>query len=224
MPNPKKKRKVESPELESVDVPRETCVLHVVGIDHGQFTTFKNVRGNSTEKLAQLHTVRDQRLAEPAGSVHRMDIVCGLIPESLEDDDLESYGYHRQCYQRFNANLDRLTGFEPSTASCSSRHHSPRKLPSTADVGTGSLGLFPPECIFCEKLERKVHDKTERPVKFASWKHKGSAWQHIGPQALALGRMRLHRMVQDTDLHAVEAQCHLNCRDNFRNEYQNDNR
>lgn len=222
MPKATKKRKVVSAELESVDVPRETCVLHVVGIDHGQFTTFRNVRGNPTEKLAHLHKVRDQRLAEPAGSVHRMARVCGLIPESLEDVDLEYCGYHRQCYQRFNANLNRLTGFEPSTAaSCSSRHHSPRKLPSTADVGRRTSLLFPHECIFCEKLERKVHDKTERPVTFASWKHKDSAWQQIEPQSLALGHMRLYRMVQDKDLHAVEAQCHRNCRDNFRNEYQN---
>ena len=68
-------------------------------------------------------------------------------------------------------------------------------------------------------MKRKVHGKTERPVKFTSW-HKKSAWQQIEHQALALGHFGLYRKVQGKDLHAVEAQCHPYCREKFRREYQ----
>ena len=57
-------------------------------------------------------------------------------------------------------------------------------------------------------------------MKFASWKHKESAWQQIEPQALELGNTRLHRQIIGKDLHAVEAQCHPCCRAKFRREYQ----
>ena len=83
-----KRRKVGSSELESKKHPPQSCVLHVVGIEHGNFTPFSNIRGDPTEKLAQLHNIRDQRLTEPLGSIHRMDLVCGLIPETLEKDKM----------------------------------------------------------------------------------------------------------------------------------------
>ena len=126
MPKYNKKRKAESYELESRKRVPETCVLHVVDIDHGHFTSFRNIKGEPREKLAQLHNIRAKRLAEPPGSIHRMHAVCGLIPETLEGVDLDSHGYHRQCYQRFHANLNRLKHSETSPeASTSERHTSP---------------------------------------------------------------------------------------------------
>ena len=148
-----------------------------------------------------------------------MDAVCHLIPVTLEGVDLDSYGYHRQCYQRFHANLNRLKTSETSPeTSVSGRHHSPRKLSSA--VGA-DVCLFPPECIFCENLEIKASGKTERPINFASWKYKDSAWQQIEHQALELGKIRLHSEVLGKDLHAEEAQCHPYCRDKFFTEYKN---
>ena len=182
MPKSKKKRS-HSSELESAKRVPQSCILHVVGIDHGPFITLMNVYGEATEKPEQLHKIRSQRLAESPGSQLRMETVCRLIPDSLEGLDLDSYGYHRQCYQRFHANLNRLTGSGTSGDATTSRHHSPRKLPSTMAAGTSSTQLFSPECIFCEKLEKKVHGKTVRPVMFASW-NKDSAWQHMETQAI----------------------------------------
>ena len=212
MPNCNKKRKTESSEIESQKCTPQICILHVAGIDNGQFTSFRNTKGGMSEKLTQLHKVRAKRLAEPPGSTHRMNAVCGLIPDTLDDVDPDVHGYHRKCYQRFHANLNRLKHSETSPeASTSGRHTSPRKPPSAVY----SSPLFPPECIFCEKMEIKVNGKTERPIKFASWKHKESACQQIEPQALALGRTHLYRQVQGKDLHAVEAQCHPYCRARF---------
>lgn len=60
--------------------------------------------------------------------------------------------------------------------------HFPRKLSSTS-----AMGLFPPECIFCEKLELKSCGKTERCVKFPVFKDKDRAlkeptWKQIEPR------------------------------------------
>ena len=82
-------------------------------------------------------------------------------------------------------------------------------------ISIDSSPSFPPECIFCEKNEIKVHGKAERPIKFASWKHKKSSWQQIEHQALELGHTHLHRQIHGKDLHASEAQGHKPCRDKF---------
>ena len=78
------KRKSDNCEKESQKHPPQICILHIIGIDHGPFTSFKNTRGKATEKLAQLLKIPDERLAEPPGSIHHMEAVCSLIPSSLE--------------------------------------------------------------------------------------------------------------------------------------------
>ena len=138
-------------------------------------------------------------MAQPLNSPHRMEAVCAQIPETLEGVDLDMIGYHRPCYQRFTANLHRLN--DSTTASVSTKHHSPRKQSSGE-----SLQLFPPECIFCEKLQIKVSGKTERPIKFLSWKHKEPAWKDIESQAMELGKTRLFRQVKGKDLFAAKVQ------------------
>ena len=69
------------------------------------------------------------------------------------------------------------------------------------------MGLFLPECIFCEKLELRSCGKTERCVKFPMFMDKNGAlkeptWKQIEPLALALGNSCLHREVQGEDLFA----------------------
>ena len=66
-----------------------------------------------------------------------------------------------------------------------------------------------------------MHGKTQRPIKFTSWKQRESAWEVIEHRALELGYASLHRKIQGKDLHAAEAQCHPYCRDNFHTEYRN---
>jgi anthranilate/para-aminobenzoate synthase component II len=65
--------------------------------------------------------------------------------------------------------------------------------------------------MFCERLEIQVSGKTERPIKFISWKHKEPAWKQIESQVLELGKTRLHHQVRGKDLFAVEAQFHPEC-------------
>ena len=86
------------------------------------------------------------------------------------------------------------------------------------------MGLFPPECIFCEKRELKSCGKIERCIKFPVFKDKDGAlkkptWKQIEPRALELGNSRLNRKVQGEDLFAREAQFHPSCRKSFNLKY-----
>ena len=191
------------------------CILHVPGSDPGAFTAFTNIKAEPCDKLAFLHGIRDKRLGQPPESKHRMEAVWKQIPESLEEADLETVGYHKQCYQLFTCNLHglRLPGDDPQP-STSRRHHSPRKH---QDSDSKKSLLFPPECIFCDKVQIKVSGRTERPIKF-TLEH---AWHKIASSAVELGKTSLHRKVKYIDLCAAEAMFHPHCRKTFGTEYSN---
>ena len=73
--------------------------------------------------------------------------MCQQIPETFTSQ----HGYHRDCYQRFSSNLNRLTkpsGEKPSSISSSVRE--PRRSSTEKDSV-----LFQPYCIFCNKSGRK---------------------------------------------------------------------
>lgn len=141
------------------------CILHVDSIHHGDFTSFCDVKGSYNDKLAQLHNIRERRLMEPKDSPNRMEDVCNQIPEIVDGAVLKAIGYHRGCYQKFTKNLDRLkSNVTSNDEAITSR--SPRKPPSSK--------LFPPECIFCEKLELKLSRKTERCITFSIFDKEGA--------------------------------------------------
>lgn len=145
--------------------PPVTCILNVIGIQHGDFTTLSNAKGSAADKQAHLHSICDRRLLEPHDSPNRMEEdVCNRISNSLADADLQAIGFHRGCYQNFTKNQDRLkcnveTSNEAST-SCS--HRKPRL--------SIAIQLFPPEGIFWQRSELKVSGKTERCHKLPVFK------------------------------------------------------
>ena len=189
------------------------CILHVKAKDHENFIAFRDVKVDASEKLSSLHQIRDIRLAEPNDSPHRMGDICTLIPETLEGVDLESVGYHRYCYQQFTKNQNRLKQLIIQIPSTSKAHHSPRK----AAHSTESRTLFPPECIYCEKIEMKISGKTERPNKFTL----KSIWQSLVSEAEKLGKTTLARKIGGFDLCSVEAKHHTSCHRTFKTEYHN---
>ncbi|KAI4827603.1 hypothetical protein KUCAC02_030988 [Chaenocephalus aceratus] len=210
---PKRKRSVDRPAHKCSP---SVCILHVPSMsDHGPFTPLTKIKGTAIEKLQQLHEIRDQRLHQPHKSPYCMQSVCDQIPTTLPDD-LESVGYHRNCYQRFTCNLHLLEDNpEPST---SQWNHSPRKLSFGGSAGP----IFPPECIFCDKVEIKDgHRKTERPEYFPSYKNKENAWKQIESRAEKMGLVRLQRQVKGKDLFACEAKHHQSCFKSFRTAFAN---
>ena len=80
-----------------------------------------------------------------------------------------------------------------------------------------SRTLFPPECIYCNKIEIKTAGKTERPIYFTL----NSAWQPIKSQAETLGKTSFARKVMGIDLCSVEAKHHASCHRRFKNEHHN---
>ena len=194
------------------------CILHVPSIfNHGPLTSLSNIKGTASDKLKQLHNIRDRRLHLSHESPYRMQSVCDQIPVTLPDD-LESAGYHRQCYQRFTGNLHLLGDDTAAETSTSEWHHSPRKMSSAGSAGP----IFPPECIFCEKVQIKDGDrKTERDGDFSSWKNKENAWEQIESRAEKMGLVRLHRLVKNKHLFAGEAKHHPSCFKSFHTAFAN---
>ena len=207
----KRKRKED---LESAQ--QITCFLHAQSLsEHGNFVPLTDVKGKLDEKLEYLMDIRDWRLQEAYDSPQRMQSVCDQIPTiAMLPDDLSTIGYHRVCYQRFTSNLNRLKGESGAKTLAPLTTRSPRKSTSAGPI-------FPPECIFCETIERKIGKKTERPMKFSSFKNRENGWEQIESHALVLEDHRLHRKVKNKDLFACEAQHHYSCLNSFRTSYSN---
>ena len=150
----KKKAKRESKLEESV-----ICIIHSQTVsDHGNCTSFEDGRYTPQQKLESLHKIRDMRLLEDVESTKRMQDVCELIPESVENLGTAKTGWHRGCYQKFTKNLDRLkaaakssvpVSFEPCSTPGPS--YSPRKRASKRSLEKSPF-LFPADkCLFCDK-------------------------------------------------------------------------
>ena len=200
-----KKRRVEGVHHENTDISQLTCILHSSNVQHGEFISLQNIRSCPKEKLKFLHEIRLQRINQPPDSPARLENVCSLIPLNLDELDLKTTGYHRGCYQNFTNHLDRLKGVVLDIPPVI---RSPRKSSSST--------IFPSTCIFCEKLETKFRGKTERCVKFGSFKQKDASWAHIESYALEMGDTRLHRKVVGQDLFAKEACFHKSCFNSFK--------
>ena len=116
------------------------------------------------------------------------------------------HGYHRQCYQRFTANLSRLKTPEEPAESSSSR---PKRTPSTEKY------LFSAECVFCSKDARKKvkkrHTWTTEPLS----KFEFGGGDTILQAAEAKKDYDMLRKIKGYDLFACEAQFHKSCRKDY---------
>ena len=80
------------------------CIIHVSGHEDDHFIPFTSRKVDTNEKLSNLQSIRQKRLAQPLHSPLRMEVVCDHIPESLESMYLDQCGYHRGCYKMFTYN------------------------------------------------------------------------------------------------------------------------
>ena len=142
----KKKTKLKSKLEESV-----ICVIHSPTVpDYGNFTSFDDGKETPQKKLESLQQIRDRRLLEDVESTKRMQDVCELIPESIENLDTAKTGWHRGCYQRFTKNLDRLKAaaessfMSPAPCSTPASSYSPRKRAPKRSLEKSPF-LFPPD-------------------------------------------------------------------------------
>lgn len=155
---------------------------------------------NPQERFQTICSVRDRRQSQALGSSHRRDAICEQVPEQFG----ENHGYHRECYQRFTGNLDRLKRcavreeYQPRRQSL--RRTSPDKI------------KFKPNCIFCKSFERK------KILVGGAWTTEGlSRFSHGGGNTvLELAKQRgdeeLLTRIRGFDLYSCEAYCHKHCR------------
>ena len=211
------------------------CIIHSKKLsNYGNFTSLDHGTDTPKKKLEHLHTIRNRRLLEDANSMKRMQDVCDMIPESVEDLDTKKAGWHRGCYQQFTKNLDRLKPAvmlplasplsSPEPCSSLVLPHSPRK-PGAKRSLVKSAFLFPTDrCLFCDKKTIKKHGEKGFPTEaFSDWSHKSSGWKNIEEMAAEMqnnGYSSLLRKVAGVDLFATEACFHKSCYCNFYSKYQ----
>lgn len=165
MGRPKKPKQVES--IQSNPKRQQICFLHYDSSKCDTFVLLLDLE-NPTERIPDIHHIRDRRQLDPIGSRYRMDSVCEQIPSQVD----EGYSYHRNCYQHFINHLDRLQSpghsVGPSTAKIDLRQSGADKITVCKDS------------IFCNK-EGKIAIKnsggwtTQTTSKFVA-----DAWKTCG--------------------------------------------
>ena len=65
------------------------------------------------KKFEKVKQIAFKRLNQPGGSSYKLSEQCANIPTTLSNH----HGYHRDCYQRFTKNLDRLEEVEQTSSS-----------------------------------------------------------------------------------------------------------
>lgn len=152
-----------------------TCIIHKNGIKYLKFIPFSDIDGFLVDKLGFLLGICDKHLSLPCESSYHMENVCNQIPESTDGKELTYVGYHRGCYQHFTKNLDRLPkSQELQPSDVASALHSPW----WSSTSSGNKPLFPPECIFCGKLGKKLSGRTERCTKFPVFKAQDGSFKN----------------------------------------------
>ena len=193
-----KKRKVESSNTE--EGKEQLCVIHW---SESKLETFTHVSAgkDSEGRLRKLKDVCNLRQSQPAGSSQRMDEACALLPDTVKDN----HGYHRDCYQRFTANIQRLHA--PSTSSEPAESLRLQKSRATS----GGI-LFNADCIFCNKegymkVKKKGVWTIEGTIKFQS-----NSLKSVAQTAESIEDETLMTRIRGFDLFAVEAQFQPTCR------------
>ena len=195
----KKRKCTES--VESSKQRQQVCIIHCPGAKHGPFTNLCN-SNDPNERLNMLRSIRDRRLSQPPDSPFRMEEACNLIPEDISD----VHGYHRDCYQLFTKNLNRLseTSFDATK-------------PSTSRPPRSSLDkvIFKPDCIFCKKEGLKsIKVKSSWTTESTSMFDFGG-WQNVVDVAERVGDEDLLLRIRGVDLFAAEARYHKSCRKKY---------
>ena len=154
------------------------------------------------------------------GSAARMEKICEQIPDNLGGKSLDEVGYHQQCYKNFTTNVRLHPSNEAHATSSGESILSPRK---SLPLGSKSRQLFPPECLFCDKLQKRRNDKRENCQNFPAFKSdqrlKETSWKLIQSCAAEMGLTRSVRNIGGKDLFAVEANYHKMCFNDFNMKY-----
>jgi len=199
------------------------CIIHQSNVDsEDKFVPLSNVKGDPQEKLDYLLNICSYKITQASSSsaATKLEVISMNIPKTIDGLDLSLVGYHSECYRIFTKNTERSREQLNEFLSQTKAARSPRK-----SLPLSSQNLFPAECIFCAKLQRKIRGKTENcqtfPVFKENMKVKEESWRVIEPRAVEMGLNRLVRKVKGEDLFAKAAKYHKTCFKDFRLKYLN---
>ena len=200
----------------------ENCIIHKSNNTSDKFVSLRNIRGDPHEKLQFLQKICRKRMSQLFGSAARMKKICEQIPDNLGGKSLDEVGYHQQCYKNFTRNVERLHPSDEAPATSSGKSIlSPR---NSLPLRSKSRQLFPPECLFCDKLQKRRNNKRENCQNFPVFKSdqrrlKEASWKLIESRAAEMDFTRSVRKIGGKDLFAGEANYHKMCFNDFNMKY-----
>ena len=127
------------------------CIIRNPSIPTSQIILFQNIQGTQEDEFDQLISICDKCLREPIESPYRTTVYFAQIPSSINDTDLISLGYHKQCYTDFIKYLNFCQADQSSIENEEVKYRSPRRRKSTDT-------LFPAECVFCERKKKRYNN------------------------------------------------------------------
>ena len=135
----------ESEEMEVAETNKDgLCIVHMKDSNLLNFTFISNTK-DKDGRFERIRKIGNLRMAQPSDSAYRIESICVGLPEVLEPH----HGYHRDCYQRFTANLKRLQFREEHTEPSYGKRIKRRETDESDKI------LFTQDCIFCNKYDRK---------------------------------------------------------------------
>ena len=175
------------------------CVIHFTDSTSENFTYL------TQDRLGKLQEICRKRLSEKVTSRYRMPDVCAQVPDTLSS----RHGYHRDCYQRFTMNLNRLCipeNLDQNSISQPGTSRPTRRLSEDKEKF-----IFKPDCIFCnksghKKVKRHGNWTTEMTSRFEF-----GGGENILKVAEQNSDDNMLRRIKGYDLFACEAQYHNSC-------------
>ena len=103
---PKKKQKADSEECSKI------CIIHFSSSNEQNFVNLFQA-ADKDKKFEKIKQIAFKRLNQPDRSSYKLSEQCANIPTTL----MNHHGCHRDCYQRFTKNVDRLEDVEQISSS-----------------------------------------------------------------------------------------------------------
>ena len=160
---------------------------------------------DKNEKFEKIGQIVFKCLSQPDGYYYRLSEQCANIPMTV----MKYHSYHRDCYQSFTKNLDRLQEVEQKSLSGMNR----RSLIAANKWSDGVL--FNKDCIFCNKMDRiKVRVQSVWTMEGLSHFEFGGGVT-VREIAIKNENLELLTRIKDVDLFSKKTMNHASCRKSF---------
>lgn len=174
------------------------CVLHT--LDECRVNTAE-VKHFTEETWKNFQTAAKERLSKSNASISKYYPVCCILPKEIRED----VGYHSLCYKNFTA----VKKSEFPTI-----HGTKRLLRSDVQhPSTSRSGVFAKECIFCERVRKKVKGKE---VSLGKCDY-DSPENNVKAAAMALNDSKMLAKIGDIGFHEKEVHYHHECKREYLN-------